>query len=113
MYRTNEPKSERIILIRATERSLASLATVIVKFYLFFDGPLEFILTRFNWYMYVQEKRKVVEENEELKKKMQKVSDKLEKANSDLNNSEEEKRKLGQRLNEMETHRDLLLDKVL
>ena len=64
-------------------------------------------------YVYVQEKRKVVEENEEMRKKMQKVSDGLEKANSDLKNSEEEKRKLGQTLREIKTHRDLLLDKVL
>ena len=54
----------------------------------------------------------MAEENEELRKKLQRVSDKLEKANSDLKNSEEEKKKLGERLHEMETHRDLLLDKV-
>ena len=64
-------------------------------------------------YVYIKEKRKVVEENEEMRKKMQKVSDGLEKANSDLKNSEEENKKLGQTLREIETHRDLLLDKVL
>ena len=40
------------------------------------------------------------------------MSDKLEKATSDLKKSEEENKKLTERLQQIETHRDLLLDKV-
>lgn len=53
-----------------------------------------------------------MEENEQLKKKLQSVSGKLERANADFKTSEEEKKKLSERLQQMETHRDLLLDKV-
>ena len=60
----------------------------------------------------VQEKAKAVEENEELKKKLKTVSQKVEAVTSDLKRSEEEKKKIDERLQETETHRDLLLDKV-
>ena len=54
----------------------------------------------------------MMEENEQLRKKLQTVSGKLERASADLKTSEEERKKLSERLQQMETHRDLLLDKV-
>ena len=51
-------------------------------------------------------------ENDQLKKKLKATSDRLEKMTSDLKNSEEEKKKMSDRLQQVETHRDLLLDKV-
>ena len=60
----------------------------------------------------MQEKTKAREEAEKHKTEFQKVSEKLHRLNSDLKRVEEEKSSLSERLQQMESHCDLLLDKV-
>ena len=49
---------------------------------------------------------------EEAEKEVQKVTEQLHRSNSDLKRVEEEKSSLKERLQQMESHRDHLLDKV-
>ena len=59
-----------------------------------------------------QEKTRALEEGEKHKKELELATKKLTKVTSDLRRAEEEKMSLAQQLQQIENHRDLLLDKV-